>query len=709
MRRFNPTLLVLLCIASCLTTAAQNKLTSPKEQFGFNIGDDYQLVNYTNYEAYLKKLDAESDRLKVMEMGKSAEGRTMYLAIITSPENHKNLSRYKEISRRLALAEGLTDEQARELAKAGRPVVWIDGGLHATEVLGAQQLIETIWQLVSSTDHETMRFLNDVIVLGCLVNPDGMELVSNWYMRNPDPTKRSTSGLPRLYQKYIGHDNNRDFYLSAQPESEAINRIFYHEWFPRIIYNHHQTGPAGTVMFAPPFRDPFNYNFDPLIPLGVDLVGAAMHSRFVAENKPGVTMRTGSSYSTWWNGGLRTTVYFHNMIGLLTETIGNPTPMEIPLILSKQLPKADYTYPIAPQQWHFRQSIEYSLTANRAVLDIASKHGEELLYNAYLMGKNSIERGSRDHWTLSPKDIAEAQASFDKERGDRQQERADEPLGEEAPRRVERGQPVKFYQSMRTPEKRDPRGYILPADQPDFSTATKFVNALIKTGVSVYTAKSGFQVNGKNYPSGSYVIKTAQAFRPHVLDMFEPQDHPNDFRYPGGPPIPPYDNAGWTLAMQMGVKFERILDGFDGPFEKINGFAKVPAGKVTTAANATGYLLSHEINDSFIATNRLLKDNEEVYWLKQSLTANGKTYAPGTIFIPSKPGTLGKVQKMAAELGMNFDAVTSNPAGPMLKLRPLRIGLWDRYGGSMPSGWTRWILEQFEFPFTVIYPQTLDA
>ena len=709
MRRFNPKLLVLLCTISLLTAAAQNKLTSPKDQFGFNIGDDYQLVNYTQYEAYLKKLDEQSDRLKVLEMGKSAEGRTMYLAVITSPENHKNLARYKEISRRLALAEGLTDEQARELAKEGRPVVWIDGGLHATEVLGAQQLIETIWQLVSGTDQETMRFLNDVIVLGCLVNPDGMELVSNWYMRNPDPTKRSTSGLPRLYQKYIGHDNNRDFYLSAQPESEAINRIFYYEWFPRIVYNHHQTGPAGTVMFAPPFRDPFNYNFDPLIPLGVDLVGAAMHSRFVAEGKPGVTMRSGSNYSTWWNGGLRTTVYFHNMIGLLTETIGNPTPMEIPLILSKQLPKADYTFPIAPQKWHFRQSIDYSITANRAVIDIASKHGAELLYNAYLMGKNSIERGSRDHWTITPKDVAGAQALFDKERGDRQPERVDEPLSEEAPRRVERGQPIKFYEMLRTPEKRDPRGYILPADQPDFSTATKFVNALIKTGVSVHLARSEFQVNGKKYPSGSYIVKTAQAFRPHVLDMFEPQDHPNDFRYPGGPPIPPYDNAGWTLALQMGVKFERILDGFDGPFEKINGFAKVPAGKVTGASHATGYLLSHEVNDSFIATNRLLKDNEEVYWLKQSLTANGKTYAPGTIFIPSKPGTLGKVQKIAAELGMNFDAVTSKPAGPMLKLRPLRIGLWDRYGGSIPSGWTRWILEQFEFPFSVIYPQTLDA
>src|SRR5207302_4824028 len=173
--------------------------------------------------------------------------------------------------------------------------------------------------------------------------------------------------LPRPYQKYIGHDNNRDFFASNQPETEAMNRVMYTEWFPQIVYNHHQTGPAGTVMFAPPFRDPFNFHFDPLVVVELDLVAAAMHSRFEAEGKPGVTMRSGSSYSTWWNGGLRTEAYFHNMIGLLTETIGNPTPMRIPLVPANQLPRGDLPYPIAPQEWHFRQSVDYSLTANWAV------------------------------------------------------------------------------------------------------------------------------------------------------------------------------------------------------------------------------------------------------------------------------------------------------------------------------------------------------
>ncbi len=251
------------------------------------------------------------------------------------------LAKYKDISQRLARAEGLTEAQARALAKEGKAVVWIDGGLHATEVLGASQLAETIYQLVSRTDEETMRFLNDLIILAVHANPDGMELVSNWYMKEQDEKKRSSNDIPRLYQKYVGHDNNRDFYALNQPESRNMTKQLSIEWIPQIMYNHHQTGPTGAVLFAPPFRDPFNYNLDPLIVTGLDLVGASMHNRFVVENKPGATMRRGANYSTWWNGGLRTAVYFHNQIGLLTETIGNPTPVEIEFVPQRVLPTGD--------------------------------------------------------------------------------------------------------------------------------------------------------------------------------------------------------------------------------------------------------------------------------------------------------------------------------------------------------------------------------
>jgi hypothetical protein len=635
-------------------------LTSPRQEFGAAIGDDYFLTTYTQLEAYWQKLDRESDRMQLVDIGRTAEGRSQWMAIVSAPENLRQLDRYRDVSRRLALAEGLSDDQARELASAGKAVVWISGGLHADEVLGAQQLLELVHQLVSGADPETERIRRDVIVLAAHANPDGHELVSTWYMRERDPLRRRLSGIPRAYQKYIGHDNNRDFFMSTQAETINMNRVLYREWLPQVVYDHHQAGPPGTVMFAPPFRDPFNYVFDPLIPAGIDLLGAAMHARFAVEGKPGVTMRTGSNYSTWWNGGLRTTAYFHNQIGLLTETIGTPTPSEIPLVASRQVASVDLPHPITPQPWRFRQSVDYSMTANRAVLDLASRYRETLLFNAYRMGKNSIQRGSQDSWTITP---------------------------------TRRGG---------NPASRDARAYILPSSQPDFLTATKFVDALLKNGITVWRATAPFLAEGKGYPAGSFIVKTAQAFRPHVLDMFEAQDHPNDMPYPGAPPTPPYDNAGWTLAFQMGVKFDRVLEGVDGPFEKVERVSP-PPGRVDGGAGqaAAGYLVSHHQNDAFVAVNRLLRAGEEVYWPRDR-TLNA-------MYIAAKPSTLPILRRAAADLGLTFTGVAAPPPGEALKLAPVRIGLWDRYGGASTSGWVRWLLERYEFPFEVVYAQMLDA
>ena len=696
-----------LAVAAAVTLFAQParvavpKLTPPEKFFGHQIGADYVLPNYTKFTEYVRLLDKESDRMVVQSIGRTAEGREQLMAIITAPENFKKLDRYKEIARRLAQAEGLTDDTARALAKEGKAVIWIDGGLHATEVLGAQQLLETIWQFASKTDEETLRILRDVVILAAHANPDGMELVSDWYMRKPNPTERSTAGIPRLYQKYVGHDNNRDFYAMNQPESVNINRILYREWFPQIVYNHHQTGPTGTVMFSPPFRDPFNYVYDPLVVNTLDQVGAAMHARFDAEGKPGVTTRSGSNYSTWWNGGLRTMVYFHNQIGLLTESIGNPTPEQIGFVPDRLLAKGDYPAPIAPQTWHFRQSVDYSITANYAVLDFAQRYRETLLFNIYLMGRNSIRRGSQDSWTDYPRRIAEVKAEIAK----------DMKLEAGDPRMVAGGRaqtvPSKYFQLLRKPEWRDARAYVLPADRGDFLTATKFVNTLIKSGVTVHRATAAFSAGGKRYPAGSFVVKGAQAFRPHVLDMFEPQDHPNDVQYPGGPPIPPYDNAGWTLAFQMGVAFDRHVEGVDGPFEALADVVKPAAGTVSSPAGTTGYAIPHRVNDAFVVVNRLLKAGEEAYFVadRSWQSADGT----GAIYVPAKASTAAVLQKAAADLGVSAVGVSARPPGTLMKLRRPRIGLWDQYGGSMPSGHVRWLLEQFEFDFEVVYPQALDA
>src|SRR5260221_5571648 len=219
---------------------------------------------------------------------------------------------------------------------------------------------------------------------------------------------------------------------------------------------------------------------------------------------------------------------------------------------------------------------------------------------------------------------------------------------------------------------RDPRGFIVPSDQPDFLTATKSVNPLIRAGLVVPRATAPFTVAAKQYPAGSYVVKTAQAFRAHAMDMFEPQDHPDDIPYPGGAPRPPYDVTGYNIAYSMGIKFDRILDAFDGPFEKIPDLAPVPAGSVAAAPNGGGYLLSHQVNDAFVAVNRLLKANEDVYWLKSAVSANGKEYPVGTMYVAAKASTLPILQKLTTDKGLTFDAVAAKPAGDSMKLKPVR-------------------------------------
>lgn len=687
--------LALLSMSLAPLAQAAGPVTSPKEAFGHDIGDDYFLANYTQLEAYFKTVAGQSDRMKLVDIGPTEEGRREYMAIVSSPANLARLDRYREIARKLAKAEGVSETEAKALAAEGKAVIWIDGGLHATETVPPQALIAALHEMLTRDDAETKRILDDVIILFGQVNPDGMELVSNWYMRHADEKKREFSSLPRLYQKYIGHDNNRDYYMSAMKETTNVNRIFFREWFPQIIYNHHQTAPGGTVVFVPPFRDPFNYNYDPLVMSTLSEVGAAMHSRLISEGKAGSTMRSGATYSTWNNGMERSVTYFHNAVGLLTEITGHPTPMAIPLVARNQIARNDLPAPIAPQPWRFRQSIDYSLSLNRAVLDYASRNRERLLMNIWRMGDNSIRRGRQDSWTITPKRIEALEAAA-----------KGKPLVGSG--RTAGLDPELYKTVLQDPSRRDPRGYIIPADQADLPTAVKFLNALIKTGVDVHRATKPFTVAGRAYPAGSYVVKADQAYRPHVLDMFEPQDHPHDLAYPGGPPIPPYDSTGYTLALQMGVKFDRVLDGFDGPFEPVADVMAPPPGRIVGSGRA-GYLVSHETNDSFILSNRLLKAGQGVYWLKAPAKVGGRTLAPGALWIPATPANRVIVQTAAHDLGLTVHAMSAAPAGEKLKLKPVRVGVVDRYGGNMPAGWTRWLMEQYEFDYTVVYPQRLDA
>lgn len=511
-------------------------------------------------------------------------------------------------------------------------------------------------------------------------------------------TARRNMNVPRLWAKYVGHDDNRDFFMMNMKETQNMTRVEFLDWLPQIVYNHHQSGPAGSVVAGPPFRDPFNYVYDPLLVTSLDAVGSAMNSRLNREGKPGYTQRSGTEFSTWWNGGLRTATYFHNMVGLLTEIIGSPTPSSIPLVPDRLIPNSATPYPVTPQPWHFKQSIDYSVSLNYAVLNYAANNRFDLLYNFYMMGKNSIQRGSMDYWTLSPHKVDLINAAYSRATG-----RDTMPgLGNRGSGAITMGSgfggmPLKYYDTvLKDPALRDPRGYIIPADQPDFGTAVRFVNTGIRAGLQVQKATAVFTVAGKTYPAGSYIIKTSQAFRPWVLDMFEPQDHPNDFLYPGGPPIRPYDMTGWTLAYQMSVQFDRILDDFTGPFTRIpygeiQGF---PAAKV--AAPQSGYAVSGHANNSFIAVNDLLAAGADVY-----------RSSDGGFYIPYSGKATNVLKKAAASLGVAATAA-KKPKGST-KINPARIALWDQYGGSMPSGWVRWLMEQYHYPFKVVYPQEFDA
>ena len=366
------------------------------------------------------------------------------------------------------------------------------------------------------------------------------------------------------------------------------------------------------------------------------------------------------------------------------------------------LAKGDYAAPIAPQTWHFRQSIDYSITANYAVLDFAQRYRETLLYNIYVMGRNAIERGKTDHWTDYPRRVAEVKAEIAKEM---KTESSD-------PRMVAGGRaqvvPTKYFALLRKPEWRDARGYVLPADEGDFLTATKFVNALIKAGVTVQRATAPFSAGGKQYPAGSYVVKAAQAFRPHVLDMFEPQDHPNDFQYPGGPPIPPYDNAGWTLAFQMGVKFDRAARRRRAPFEALDRRGEA-GGRHGDVGGGHDRLRHRAQAERRVHGGQPADEGGRRGVLRaQSQLAERRRHRRDLRAGQGHDG--GGAAEGRGRSGRERDAASASvPPAAMYKLAKPRIGLWDQYGGSMPSGHVRWLLEQFEFDFEVVYPQTLDA
>lgn len=643
---------VLSLIATCcMPLLATAQVPSPSDFFGHVVGADYKLINYTEMVRYFRAVEAASPRMKLLDIGPTSYGQRMVMAVISSPANLARLEELRGISVKMAHPGELDASDAVELAKKGKPVVWIDAGLHATETIAGQNLIELVWQMTSRGDAEVQRILEEVVLLGTPVNPDGYELVANAYMAT-----KSTQ-TPVLYQRYVGHDNNRDFYACNQLEAQNISRVFCRTWCPQIVYNHHQTAPRNTIIYTPPFRDPFNYLVDPLVVRGIEIVSAHMNNRFALEDKPGVISRSGAPYSGWWNGGLRSASYFHNMIGILTESFGRPAPTLIKQPLSRRLPYHDYPQPVKAQMWHARQTIEYLQTANFAILDYASRFGDELLLGMHKMASRAIAKGRRDHWTVTPRLINEAK------------KREDDSV-------------------FSDPAFRDPRAYVLPADQADWSAAVRFARSLWRCGVDMQIANEAFPMAGQTMPAGSIVMRCDQPYRAHLIDMMEPQWHPDDMR--NGKPIPPYDAAGWTLAMQMDVRVERTWQDLAGPFEAITSLPGYSRRSLPVAGDH--WCLDVRDLNSLRAVNRLLAAGCKVEYSTL-----------GHYCVAVSPQSSKVLGEAARELGVVATVGKSGTAGRRSLLKPVRIGLFDVFGGHMATGWDQWLLEQFDFPVQLVW------
>jgi hypothetical protein len=645
-----------LATASVALPSAQRSIPSPASVIGWEPCADYKLATYEQIEDYVRTLAAAApDRVRLVDMGKTTEGRTQVLAIVSSEDNLRQLDRFKSIARRLALARDgtrpLTDEEARALAREGKAVVWIDFGLHSIEVAHAQTAPLLLYKALAD-DSEEMRFIRDNVILLLVVNmnPDGTTMVASWYRENLG--KAWESRLPELWHKYVGHDDNRDWYMMNQVETRNSARQLYFEWFPQIIYNQHQTGPFPSRIFVPPFDDPMNPNIPPLVMRGVNLVGDAMTRRLDEEGKRGAISRIG--FDTWWNGGMRTAPYFHNMVGILTETShasATPTtydPRTFPKFFPGTTvptlePTTYYPSPYLGGEWHLRDSCNIMLTTSLAALDVGAKRRQEWLYDIYQMGRDAIRANARET-------------------------------------------------------------FVIPAEQWDPGTAVKLVNVLRLGGIEVERATAPFSAGGRRYGAGSFLIRGTQPFEAYVKDLLTAQAYPDMRLYPGGPPKRPYDITGWTLSYQMGVRADRVADAVDVATDPVD-VATMPPGTLPAGIAGQPYYaaIDPRANDAFIAVNRLLKDKVPVYRATQAV-AGGGTEFPAGVFLMDPTASSGSLLEAARPLGVNIlvgPTVPSNP--PRVRVRAPRIGLYHGWGGNMDEGWTRWLLEQFEFPYTSVF------
>jgi hypothetical protein len=665
-----PVLLAFL-LMFCLAAPVPAAVTSPESFLGFKPGTDRKIADWVQITGYFQKLSHETARVQVTELGKTTEGRPFLQVLISSENNLANLARYKDIEARLADSRRLSDPQAEALAREGKIFVGISCSIHSTEIAASQMSMQLAYELVTGQFPDAQAILdNIIIVLFPSSNPDGIQIVSDWYRQQLGTPYEGTSP-PFLYHKYAGHDNNRDFFKLTQVETRMLNRALWREWHPAIYWDIHQMGSNGARLFVPPYSDPTNPNIDPIIIRELFTLGGYMTGDLAIEGKKGVM--TMDRFDAWWIGGNRITPWYHNSVGILTEAASAriATPIEIsPEHLSGRGPGESYggevfrdprnflqnsfnlPNPWPGGTWRLQDIVDYEMIAAHGLLRAAATDKNYFLMNFYRVSRNTVQEGTQGH----------------------------------------------------------PFAYVIPRRQHDEVTAVEMINLLIAQGVEVFVSTNNFGADGKSFEAGSYIIPLNQPYGRLVKTLFETQRYPDRRTGSDNTPERPYDVTGWTLALLMGVKVEVVETPFQVSLSEVTQETP-PAGKVLWGKQKTakfGFVIDHAPNNSLIAMNRLQKLGYEIAWARKEVRIADSTLAPGAILVMPPPPKQRKpfeqdVQKIARDLSLTIHALPKGMDFEMISLKKPRVGIYKSWVPTMDEGWTRFVFEKFEQPYESIY------
>jgi hypothetical protein len=622
-----------------------NQITSPEKFFGFQLGSDRHIARWDKIVDYFYLLEKESQLIKVVNMGPSTMGNPFLVVFISAADNLAQLERYQKINAQLSDPRGLGEEEAKKLVKEGKAVICQSMSLHATEIGGTQMAPELAYDLLTRQDVETRRILENVIfvMIPCF-NPDGQIMVTDWYNQTLG-TEYEGSGLPWLYHKYAGHDNNRDGDYLNLVESKYAAKILYRDWIPQAYIDHHHMGSYGARFYVPPYCDPIRPYADPLIWREISWFGAHIALKLEEAGKTGIL--NDAQFPGWGHFGWHWITPFHNIAGMLTESASArlATPIFIhpdqlragALHFPEYEPQSTFPHPWPGGWWRLRDIVEQQKISAWALLDIAARNKETVLWNAYLKAKRQIERGAQEK----------------------------------------------------------PRAYLVPPTQHDYLTAVKMINTLWESGVEIKQTVKDFKVDGVIYPRGTFVISLAQPKMGLIRNLLGRTFYPDNewTRDRDGSPRRPYDLATHTMAEFMGVRVDPVNEAVEAEAVVLKEPVKIK-GKVEKGRSGL-YILDGRLNDSFRAVNLLLNQKEGEIW---RVDLPGEKIKPGDFIIRQAKSEI--LQKIAAEMGVNFQALEEMPSSGVHQLRRLRTAMYQRYwGGNMDEGWTRLLLEKFDFPY----------